>query len=109
MVMMDKERSRQNHLLSQFQDVFAELRRAEEKHPRWPDDPFRALAIITEEVGELAQAIMQRQYEGGSCSLVEDEATQVAAMGLRFFKNLTRMRVVLEDPRSNASAMEQSQ
>lgn len=34
--------------------VFDELSRAEEEHPFWPADLLHGVAIITEEVGELA-------------------------------------------------------
>jgi len=70
------------------EDVFAELRRAETTHPSWPTDPFVGVAVITEELGETAQAIIDARYKGASRDRIYDEAVQVAAMALRFLLNM---------------------
>lgn len=72
--------------------VAAELAAARAKFPHWPTDPLHAVAVIGEELGELTRALVQVTYEPGKASLadVEKEATQVAAMALRFFHNLNR-------------------
>ena len=75
-------------------DILKELERAEEKHPGWPADFFEGHAIISEEVGELAQAIIDHKYKGQglySLNRIREEAIQVAAMGIRFLLNLKRM------------------
>ena len=77
-------------------DIFKELKKAEEKHPGWPADFFEGHAIISEEVGELAQAIIDHKYKGqGLClyslNRIREEAIQVAAMGIRFLLNFERM------------------
>jgi NTP pyrophosphatase (non-canonical NTP hydrolase) len=69
-------------------DVFMELRKAEKKHPGWPNSLFEAYTIIAEEVGELAQAILQEKYEKGTKNRIKEEAIQSAAMCLRFLLNL---------------------
>ena len=71
-------------------DIFAELARAELKHPGWPEDPFIGLAIITEELGETAQAIIEARYRNAPQERVYEEAVQVAAMALRFLFNLQK-------------------
>ena len=48
------------------------------------------MAVLTEEVGELAQALLDHKH--GKCGFkhVQEEANQVAAMGLRFRIELAR-------------------
>jgi hypothetical protein len=71
-----------------IQEVFAELLRAEELHPGWPDNLFEQIAIIGEELGELQQAALQAKYEGKPADHIRTEAIQLAAMSLRFLFNL---------------------
>lgn len=68
--------------------VMQELRRAEEKHPGWPDDPIHGAAIVGEEAGELIQAALDHIYDGKRPWSMAVEAAQVAAMGIRFLLNL---------------------
>ena len=65
-------------------DVFDELRRAEEKHPGWPENIFEQLAIVGEEFGEVQQAALQAKWEQGKPERIYEEAVQMAAMSLRF-------------------------
>ncbi|MEQ4575203.1 MAG: hypothetical protein ABN502_09725 [Gammaproteobacteria bacterium] len=74
-----------------LESVLAELERAVRKFPTWPTDPLHALAVLGEEFGELTQAVLQATYEPHK-STPEDvaaEATQVAAMALRFLTSLS--------------------
>lgn len=64
--------------------LIEELKKAEEKYPRWPDDVIHAAAIINEESGELTQAALQYCYEEGDEKRIWEEAVQVGAMALRF-------------------------
>ena len=68
--------------------IFDELRRAEEKHPCWPENIFEQLAIVGEEFGELQQAVLQAKYENKSHEYVKEEGVQLAAMALRFLFNM---------------------
>lgn len=74
------------------QDVLKEYQLAVTKHPKWPTDPFRALAILSEEHGELAQAVIDTTYAPSSphagLDNVRREAQQLAAMCLRFVEHL---------------------
>jgi NTP pyrophosphatase (non-canonical NTP hydrolase) len=45
--------------------------------------PFEWLAYLTEEVGELSQAISEEHYRDGAKSAVIDEAIQVATVVLK--------------------------
>jgi NTP pyrophosphatase (non-canonical NTP hydrolase) len=62
-----------------------EVQKATEMHPDWPTDPLHALAIVTEELGELYKTILQNKYEGKHPDV--NEAVQTAAMALRFLAN----------------------
>lgn len=59
--------------------VHEEVRRARAK---WPGNRVQ-MAACTEEVGELAKALLHHDYEGGPAADVWKEAVQVAAMAMR--------------------------
>jgi len=44
-------------------NMTANMLRAKVIHPNWPEDPFRALSVISEELGELAMAISIMVYQ----------------------------------------------
>lgn len=75
-------------------EISAELRRAIDKFPTWPDDPFHALAILGEEFGELTKAVVEFTYEPHKASVadVRKEAIQTAAMAIRWLNNIDRYR-----------------
>lgn len=70
-----------------LKDILVEYQKAKKKHPKYPNNDYKAIAIITEEVGELAQAILDREFGKKTISHVQEEAAQVGAMGLRFLAN----------------------
>ena len=67
-------------------DVFSllliELEKAERKHPEYPAEPEKALSIIAEELGELAQSI----NDGESKQRLIEEAAHVAVTAFRFIE-----------------------
>ncbi len=67
-------------------DVMAELESAADKFPTWPTDPLHAVAVLSEEAGELVRAVLQAVYEPHKAGPreVRKEAIQTAAMALRF-------------------------
>ena len=67
-----------------FDDIVSELRCAEAKFPRWPNDPVHGAAIVAEESGELVKAAIDWYYGRGKPKDVEGEAIQTAAMAIRF-------------------------
>jgi len=71
-------------------DVVLELGRAKELFPRWPTDPLHALAVLSEEHGELTKAILQLMYEPEKSGRknVRAELVQTAAMCLRMALSL---------------------
>jgi NTP pyrophosphatase (non-canonical NTP hydrolase) len=74
--------------LKKYSEIEAELKRAEKKHPDFPKDMFRQLAIVMEEAGEVPKAVLHYHYEGGSLKDIKDELIQTAAMCMRMLKHL---------------------
>jgi hypothetical protein len=69
--------------------VLEEVEQAREKHPGWPTNPFHALAIIGEEVGELNQAVLEFTYSAtASKKKVYEEAVQCMAMCFEFLLHI---------------------
>ena len=70
--------------------ICAEVDRATEKFPLWPDDPLHALAVLGEEYGELTKEMLQLVYEPHKTSpiAVRKEAIQTAAMCVRLVLSL---------------------
>lgn len=69
--------------------VVREMRRAEEKHPEWPEDIVHAAAIVAEESGELVRAAVNCYYENEQLRVeVAEEAVQTAATCLRLLNNI---------------------
>ncbi len=69
-------------------DILDELNRAIAKYPHWPEDMVHQAAIVCEESGELIRAVLNHEYHGASIEDVREEATQTAAMAIRFLHNL---------------------
>jgi hypothetical protein len=69
--------------------IFTELRKAEEKHPGWPNDYVHMVGIVTEEVGEAMREAIDIEYKMGRGTRAEKverlrkELTQSAAMAIR--------------------------
>jgi len=72
-------------------DIMDEVARAVDKFPRWPTNPFHALAILGEEKGELDKSVVQwvgEARKGVTEGDVRAEAVQTAAMAVRFLVSL---------------------
>ncbi len=68
--------------LSLFGEVEREIERANEKHGHGPiATPLQVVAILTEELGEFAQATMQERPEDA-----RKELLQVVAVAVNFLK-----------------------
>ena len=74
--------------------IFDELRKAEEKHPSWPNDPVDGIAIIVEEVGEAMKEALELKFaksttiKCGYRRRLVKETAQVAAVGIRMMIKL---------------------
>ena len=76
-----------------LQLTIAEWEKACAKFPQWPTDPFHALTVVGEEIGELNKALLQYVYEPHKCVTIDDiraEAVQTAAMALRWIASIDR-------------------
>lgn len=74
-----------------YDEVSAEMARAAAKFPLWRTDPFHAIAIVNEEVGEVSQALIELVYEpekGTTMVELRAEAIQMAAMAISFIAEL---------------------
>ena len=66
-----------------FEKVMQENRRQVEKWGIQDHTPFEWMLYLSEELGELAQAIAENYYRGGSLEAVVKEAIQVATLALK--------------------------
>lgn len=66
-----------------IREIFAELRKAEEKFPGWPEDNIHGVAILVEEAGEAMQAALDVYYRGKDIDFLKKELAQSAAMAIR--------------------------
>lgn len=68
------------------QYVLDQLTKAKAKHPIFPSNPSEGLCIITEELGELAEAINDMETK----ERMKEEAAHVAVTALRFIEELEK-------------------
>lgn len=66
--------------------IFAEVAKAEFKHPQFADGFVDQAAVIGEESGEVLRAALQNKYEGGAPEEIVKEVIQTAATCIRFLK-----------------------
>ena len=76
--------------------VSAELRQADAQHSE-AADLYEMLAVLGEEFGELQQAVLQYDYEGGTREHLLDECIQVGAMAAKTFRFISQR---LHEPRA---------
>ena len=74
--------------LKKYSIIEEELKKAEAKHPNYPEDMFRQLAIMNEEAGEATKAVLHYYYENGSLEDVKAELVQTAAMCMRMIESI---------------------
>ena len=65
--------------------IMNELKKAEYKHPGWPDDVIHCAAIMAEEAGEALQASIDCFYKGDdeNFDALKKELFQTGAMVIR--------------------------
>jgi NTP pyrophosphatase (non-canonical NTP hydrolase) len=71
-------------------EVLRERGRQDEKWGEQNLDPFTYLAVLTEEVGELAEAALHTRFGGPKASGLRTEAVHVAAVALAIIECLDR-------------------
>ncbi|PHM51724.1 MazG-like family protein [Xenorhabdus sp. KK7.4] len=73
-------------------DVTAEMGRQDEKWGANRDlSPFVWLTILTEEVGEFAQAVLHDEFGGSHAGTARAELVQVAAVALQIIEMYDRL------------------
>ena len=68
--------------------IFSELKKAEAKHPGWPEDKIHAVGILVEEAGEAMQAAIDHTYAGKDIEKLRVELAQTGAMAIRALLHL---------------------
>ena len=71
-----------------YKSIKAELTRAEEIHPNYPQNIFMQLAIMQEEAGEVTKATLDYMSGKHGIQELKDELIQTAAMCVRMLNNL---------------------
>lgn len=71
-------------------DVLAERQRQDAKWGQQDNDPFIYLAVLVEEVGELAQSILHCRFGGHAAASLRTEAIHTAAVALALVECLDR-------------------
>lgn len=70
--------------------ILGERKRQNEKWGEQNHDDYRWLAILTEEVGELSQAILHDEFGGKATGTMRDELIQVTAVAFQWIEALER-------------------
>ena len=83
--------------LIKYDEIQQGLEFAKKKHPNYPTDMFRQLAIMQEEAGEVTKAVLDYHYEGGPLEDICQELIQTAAMCMRMLGALEDKRLGLEE------------
>jgi NTP pyrophosphatase (non-canonical NTP hydrolase) len=73
-------------------DILAERDRQDAKWGEQNHDPFTYLAILSEEIGEFAQAALHLRFGGEAQSKFRDEAIHVAAVALAIVECIDRKK-----------------
>ena len=73
-------------------EILIERHRQDEKWGEQNHDDYRWLAIITEEVGELAQAILHDEFGGHAAGTTRAELTHVAAVAIQWLECFERRK-----------------
>ena len=73
--------------------IRAERERQNEKWGEQNHDDYRWLAILTEEVGELAQAILHDEFGGSHAGTAKTELVHVAAVAVQWLECMERRQL----------------
>ena len=72
-------------------DIFYEYLRAKVKHPEFPTDPFQAMCIIQEELGEAIQALNNfKHHQQGCIDDVQIELLHTIVTCIRTLKEMDK-------------------
>lgn len=92
--------SKRINQLFQTHEILKERDRQDEKWGEQNHDDYTFLAILTEEVGELAQAILHDQFGGKVAGTTKVELVQVAAVALQWLEAMERRKTAVSEEKS---------
>ena len=75
-----------------IRDVSAERDRQDEMWGEQNHDPYKYLAILVEEIGEVSDAILEADFRSGSWDNYRTELVQVAAVAVAMVECFDRSR-----------------
>jgi len=78
--------------------IRAERERQNKKWGEQNHDDYRWLAILTEEVGELAQAILHDEFGGSHAGTAKTELVHVAAVAVQWLECMERRQLTQRAP-----------
>lgn len=78
--------------------IRAERERQNKKWGEQNHDDYRWLAILTEEVGELAQAILHDEFGGSHAGTAKEELVHVAAVAVQWLECMERRQLTQRAP-----------
>ena len=85
-----------------MEDVLNQIRAERERqNKKWGEqnhDDYRWLAILTEEVGELAQAILHDEFGGSHAGTAKTELVHVAAVAVQWLECMERRQLTQRAP-----------
>ncbi len=70
-----------------YEEIYAEVKRARDKHPKAFNSSHEGWAVLYEEVDELWEEV-RNQTEERSYAKMRMEAVQIAAMAVRFIEDV---------------------
>ncbi|MCB8942523.1 MAG: hypothetical protein H6658_01985 [Ardenticatenaceae bacterium] len=73
-----------------FQEIANERAKQDGKWGEQNHDDYRWLAILTEEIGEVAQAALHDEFGGRAAGTLQDELIQVAAVAVSWLECIER-------------------
>lgn len=90
-MILNSELDRANEKLKKFESldlILTELKRAKIKHPNYPSDLFKQVAIMQEESGEVVKAVLDYSFHKCTKEDIIKELAQTAAMCIRMMDSL---------------------
>ena len=84
-----------------LQDVLVERKAQDAKWGEQNHDPAMWIAILIEEVGEFARAVLRHEYEDGPAPEIRRELVQVAAVALSMLECCDRNHWDKPSPKSH--------
>jgi NTP pyrophosphatase (non-canonical NTP hydrolase) len=80
-----------------FRDIVKERRNQDKKWGEQNHDDYTWHAILTEEIGEVSQAILHDRFGGAAAGTVRAELVQVAAVALAWIECIDRRLKTLSE------------